>query len=393
MKLDNTQNKKIKVLFRHRSMEMGGVEKVLLSMLDNLDRNKFDISLCLNLNQGELRNTIPSFIPTTILARGKEDFPKNKILNKLCLILRGLKLALYRKFPFIVDRFILKNEADIEIATGYTMFSDVLNSSNKKSKKIGWFHTDIANPKLTIVPKLLQQIPQFDYFIFGSQQAQDSFHTTFPNTKLPPNSVVLNAIDQKDLEKKAKEYEPELDPTIPTFVAVGRLHFRKGHHTLLKAHHELIQKGYYHRILVIGDGEEKESLEKAIKTLGAEETFILKGSLTNPYPYIRHASYMIMPSQSEGWPLVVAEALALRKPILATNVGGIPEIIQHKINGLLVSYSEESIFEGMKTFLTDTLLLNQIQKHLDNTPFPFDSETIFTSVEKIISDTHFNTKN
>ena len=76
-------NKKIKVLFRHRSMEMGGVEKVLLSMLNNLDREKFDISLCLNLFQGELRNQIPSFIPFKVLAKGKEDFCKNKIINFL----------------------------------------------------------------------------------------------------------------------------------------------------------------------------------------------------------------------------------------------------------------------------------------------------------------------
>ena len=67
-------SKKIKILFRHRSMEMGGVEKVLLGMLNNLDREKFDISLCLNLFQGELRNHIPNFIPFKTLAGGKEDF-------------------------------------------------------------------------------------------------------------------------------------------------------------------------------------------------------------------------------------------------------------------------------------------------------------------------------
>ena len=71
-------------------MEMGGVEKVLLSMLNNLDCNKFDISLCLNLFQGELRNTIPKFIPYKTLAKGKEDFSKNPLLNKIQLTLRGL---------------------------------------------------------------------------------------------------------------------------------------------------------------------------------------------------------------------------------------------------------------------------------------------------------------
>ena len=106
-------NKKIKVLFRHRSMEMGGVEKVLLSMLNNLDREKFDISLCLNLFQGELRNQIPSFIPYKVLAKGKEDFCENKIVYFLQLVLRRIKLWIYKRFPIIPDKFILKNDADV----------------------------------------------------------------------------------------------------------------------------------------------------------------------------------------------------------------------------------------------------------------------------------------
>ena len=82
------------------------------------------------------------------MAGGKEDFSNIYIINKLQLVFRGVKLWLFRKFPIIPDQFILKNNADVEIATGYTMFADVINSSNKKSKKIGWFHSDITYPKL-----------------------------------------------------------------------------------------------------------------------------------------------------------------------------------------------------------------------------------------------------
>lgn len=385
MKLDNTQNKKIKVLFRHRSMEMGGVEKVLLSMLNNLDRNKFDISLCLNLNQGELRNTIPSFIPTTILARGKEDFPKNKILNKLCLILRGLKLALYRKFPFIVDQFILKNEADIEIATGYTMFSDVLNSSNKKSKKIGWFHSDITFPKLQpIVPQLLNQIPQFDYFIFGSQQAKDIMIKTYPKVQLPPHQVILNAIPMEELKEKAKTFSPDFETTSPIFVSVGRLHSRKGHHKLLEAHAKLLKDGFLHQVIVIGDGEERETLTQRIHQLGVQSSFLLLGALLNPYPYIKNADFFIMPSESEGWPLVIADALILQKPIISTQVGGIPEMITHKKNGFLTQYDTQSLYEAMKEFLTNQSLISHIQENLKESEKQFDNQKIFQSVERIL---------
>lgn len=380
-----SKSKKTKVLFRHRSMEMGGVEKVLLSMLNNLDREKFEMSVALNLNQGELRNSFPENIPVKTLAKGKEDFPKNKILNKIAFVSRGLKLLLFRKFPFIADKLIIHNDADVEIATGYTMFSDVLNSSNKKSKKIGWFHSDITFPKLQpAVPLILKQIPQFDYFIFGSQQTKDILLETYPNIQLPENKVVLNAIPIEELKTKAAEYIPDFETEHPVFVTVGRLHSRKGHHKLMDAHSKLLKDGFLHKIFVIGDGEEKESLENQARKLDVENTFKLLGSLLNPYPYVKNADFFIMPSESEGWPLIIADTLILQKPMISTNVGGIPEMIEHRKNGYLINYSTDEIYEAMKTFLTDKNLVAEIQENLKDSEKQFDNQKIFDAVEEII---------
>ena len=366
-------------------MEMGGVEKVLLSMLNNLDRDKFDLSLALNLYQGELRDQIPSHVHFKTLASGKEDLPKNKILNKLALISRGIKLLVFRKFPWFADKFILKNDADIEIATGYTMFSDVLNSSNKKSKKIGWFHSDITFPKLQpAVLLILQQIPKFDYFIFGSQQTKDILLETYPNIQLPENKVILNAIPIEELKQKAAEFKPNFETQHPVFVAVGRLHSRKGHHKLMDAHAQLLKDGFPHKIFVIGDGEEKDNLENQAKKLGVEDTFKLLGSLLNPYPYVKNADFFIMPSESEGWPLIIADTLILQKPIISTNVGGIPEMIEHKKNGYLIKYSTEEIYVAMKKFLTDKNLVSEIPENLKDSEKQFDNQKIFDAVEEII---------
>ncbi|WP_297982245.1 glycosyltransferase [uncultured Chryseobacterium sp.] len=380
-----SEAKKIKVLFRHRSMEMGGVEKVLLSMLNNLDKNKFDIRLALNLLQGELRNEIPKNIPVKILAKGKEDMPKNALLNKLAMSFRGIKLLIYRNFPSIADNFILKNDADVEIATGYTMFSDLLNSSNKKSIKIGWFHSDITFPKLQpAVPLILKQIPQFDYFIFGSQQTKDILLETYPNIQLPENKVILNAIPIEELKQKAAEFKPDFETKHPVFVTVGRLHSRKGHHKLMDAHAQLLKDDFPHKIFVIGDGEEKDNLENQAKKLGVEDTFKLLGSLLNPYPYVKNADFFIMPSESEGWPLIIADTLILQKPIISTNVGGIPEMIEHHKNGYLIKYSTEEIYEAMKKFLTDKNLVSEIQENLKDSEKQFDNQKIFDAVEEII---------
>ena len=377
------ENKKLKVLFRQRSMEMGGVEKVILSMLNGLDREKFDMTICLNINQGDLRNEIPSHVKKVSIANGKEDFSKNSLIQKLQLAKRKFKLDKAQKNPKIADA-VLKDQFDVEIAPTYATFSSVLNSSNKNSKKIGWFHSDITLPKLQpLVPEILKQIPQFDYFIFGSQQTKDILIETYPTIKIPENQVIRNAIPIEELKKKSKEFVPQF-PEKPIFVSVGRLHSRKGFHKLMEAHAQLLKAGFDHQIIIIGDGEEKTNLKKQAQELGVTDSFELLGSLLNPYPYVKNADFFILPSESESWPLIIADSLILQKPIISTNVGGIPEMIAHDKTGFLVNYEVEEMYDAMKKFMTEPKYVEKIKENLTDIEKQFDNQKIFDAVENII---------
>lgn len=364
---------------------MGGVEKVILSMLENLDHNRFDITLLVSLYQGELRDKVPSKIKYIKVNKGKEDFSENPLIHKLQLLSRSIKIKFLEKFPQLVDQFYLKEKFDIEIASSYTDFDFVLNSSNKNSKKIGWFHSDITFPKLQpVVPKILNQIPKFDHFIFGSQQTKDIFRQTYPNFRLPENQVILNAIPIEEIKQKAEEFVPDFKTSDPVFVSVGRLHSRKGYKKLIEVHSQLIKDGFSHKIIIIGDGEEKENLENLAKELGVEHSFILMGSLLNPYPYVKNADFFIMPSESEGWPLIIADTLILQKPIISTAVGGIPEMITHKENGFLINYDSQEIYNAMTEFMTNKNLVASLQENLKNSETQFDNQKIFDAVENIL---------
>ncbi|EJL67655.1 glycosyltransferase [Chryseobacterium populi] len=375
--------KKIKILFRHRSMEMGGVEKVILSMLNHLDRNQFEFTVCLNINQGELRNEFPDHVKKVYITDGKEDLSKNSILQKIQLVRRRLKLKKAQEDPRFTDR-LLKEDYDVEIAPTYAAFGSVLNSSNKNSKKIGWFHSDITLPKLQpLVPEILKQIPEFDYFIFGSQQTKDILIETYPDLEIPESQVILNAIPIEELKQKAAAFKPEF-PDKPVFASVARLHTRKGFHKLLEAHARLLKDGFDHHIVIIGDGEEKENLKKQAESLGVSNSFELLGSMMNPYPYVKNADFFILPSESEGWPLIIADTLILQKPIIATHVGGIPEMITHKKNGYLINYEVDDMYESMKSFLTRPELVFTIKENLKDIELQFDNQKIFDAVEDII---------
>lgn len=382
------KNPKIKVLFRHRSMEMGGVEKVILSILNNLDRDKFDITVCLNLNQGELRNEFPKHIKKIYLTDGKEDFSKNPLIHKLQLLRRRLKLARALKDHKISDRLLGNKKFDIEIAPTYSAFSSVINSSNKASRKIGWFHSEINVPTLQpLVPDILKNFPQFDHMIYCSQKIKDLMHNYYPQLQYPEESVVINAIPIEEIKRKAEE-KIETLPEGPVFVSVGRLHNRKGYHKLIDAHKRLIDEGFRHTVIVVGSGEEMKNLTEQIRVNSVQDTFILSGNRMNPYPYVKNADYFILPSESEAWPLVIAEALILQKPIIATDTGDVGVMIKDRETGYLINYDTHEMYSAMKTFLTDPELIARIRKNLETIEDQFDNQKIFDKVEGILEDLH-----
>lgn len=378
------EKKKIKILFRHRSMEMGGVEKVMLSILNNLDPEKFEMTVLLNLNQGELRNEFPPHVRKVFLTDGKEDFSKNRFFQKIQLLQRKWKLEKFRKNPDIIDKDYLKENYDIEIAMTYNDFEPVLNSSNKNSKKIGWFHSEIDLPKLQpLVPKILRHFPQFDYMVYCSEKIRNIMHQAHPKLNYPKEEVIINAIPIEEIKRKAEEKIPDFGEK-PVFVSVGRLHTRKGYHKLMDAHHQLIKEGFQHSILIIGDGEELSNLLNQQKKLGVEETFTLAGNKMNPYPYIKNADFFILPSESEAWPLVIAEALILKKPIIATKVGDVAMMIDDQKTGYLIDYKTEEIYAAMKEFITNKTLVEDIKKYLENIENQFDNQKIFNQIEEMI---------
>lgn len=374
--------KKIKVLFRLRSLEMGGVPRVVLDLLKNLPKDRFDFTLMLNLYQGELVSEIPKDIKLIVLAQGKEYFSKNKLIQNIQLILRRLKLEIYDRFPSFLYATKVKEEYDIEVAPGYTEFEMVLNSPNKKSRKIGWFHTDVSYDKdKKRVLKRIELMKRFDWMIFGAKQTRQVIEDLY-NVTYPKSSVIYNVIKLNESRKKAEEFEVNFEHC-PTFVSIGRLHTRKGYHTLIKVHKRLLDEGLFHSVAVIGGGFEMENLKNQTKERGVEKTFLLLDTQKNPWPYVKAADYFVLPSQSESYPLTIGEVMGLHTPIISTNVGGIPEMIDHGIDGILVNYDENEIFDAMKLFLTNPELVLKIKEGTLNADKKFDNNKIYNQVAEI----------
>jgi glycosyltransferase involved in cell wall biosynthesis len=172
--------------------------------------------------------------------------------------------------------------------------------------------------------------------------------------------VVLNGIDlscfdfdlKKEREKLFQKYG--LDPRVTLIGVPARLVEAKGHRYLLQAIPEIIHSFPQIKFLFAGDGSEKESLKNLCTQLNLDNYVIFAGYVREIFETMAGFDLLVLPSIIEPFGLVLAEGMALKKPIVATRVGGIPEVVQDKVTGLLVPPKDpHSLAQAIMTLLQD----------------------------------------
>jgi len=149
-----------------------------------------------------------------------------------------------------------------------------------------------------------------------------------------PVLVVPMAVNTRRIEELAGDTNPDGD--VPTIVAVGRLSFQKGFDVLIRAHAQARPRAM-HRLLIVGDGEDRSKLEALADELGVADTVAMPGFDLNPYRAMRSADALCLSSRWEGMPTVLVEALLLGCPVIATDcVEGVGAVLEHGAYGALV---------------------------------------------------------
>ena len=149
-------------------------------------------------------------------------------------------------------------------------------------------------------------------------------------------------------------------------LTVGRLSKEKAHIDLLAAFNHLreINPEIELRLLIVGDGPERERLEAAAGLLGLGERVVFTGEVSDVQPYYAAADLLVLPSHSEGSPYVLLEARAASVPIVATRVGGVPEMVEHEESALLVPAGDtDALAIAMARLLIDPQLAQKLTAH------------------------------
>ena len=180
--------------------------------------------------------------------------------------------------------------------------------------------------------------------------------------KLPPVRVLPNGFPVEALRPESgpgrSEMRAELGVSADDFVLLcaGRLVHEKGHRFFLEALELLRNEGLRPKALIVGDGPLAQKVADEIATRGLGEQVVTRPSMPHAklMDVFRESDLLVMASTHEGFPLTPAEAMALGKPVLATLVGGLPDLIEDGVSGSLVPPKDpRALADGIARFMTD----------------------------------------
>lgn len=348
---------KKKLLFVMESLGIGGAEKSLVTLLSELDYSKYEVDLFLFNFCGEFKALLPKQVRVIEAPMDFKVFNNNPIKAlKYFLLNKKYKLLYYKLielFILLFNRFVLHREY-----IGWNFINKSVDRLNKKydtaigfmekksiyftidkvnaDKKIGWIHTDYS--KIQYNKKLDNEyLKKMDKIVAVSDHCKEALDNVFPELR-NKTIVIENMISPLIINKMAKEKVVEIEKQKDEIIicTVARLTAAKGIDIAIECCKRIIDKGLKIRWIVIGDGEERSKLEKLIINYGLQDIFLLLGSKSNPYKYMRMCDIYVQPSIWEGFGITVSEAKVLCKPILVNNI---PEFKQQIGAGLGIIYN------------------------------------------------------
>lgn len=357
-------------------MEIGGVERSLIGLLNSIDYDYYEVDLFLHRHSGEFMNLIPdqvNLLPEDkkyatysrpVKSLIKDGFwgigvarilaaMKNKRVNKQKKIPENGSATTYSlKYtePFLPS---LKHYGKYDLAISFLMPHNIVLSKVSAKKKLAWIHTDYST--IYLDKKIEMPIwSKYDHVISISESVTKSFLSVMPEVKDKiiqiENILSPSAVKQQALEENVEE-ELKNDISEVILCSVGRLSYQKNFDQAVYICQHMVEMGLNIKWYIIGEGTEKSLIEKNIKEAKMQNHFFLLGKKANPYPYMKACDYYIQPSRYEGKAVTVREAQILQKPVIITRFSTSASQLQEDIDGLIVPLDNKKAAHEISDFI------------------------------------------
>jgi glycosyltransferase involved in cell wall biosynthesis len=361
------------ILIASFDMEVGGVERSLISMLNNFDYKQHHIDLMLYSHTGEFMNLLPSSPNLLAESRAYRTFrmPITQVIKERSVALGLARLIAkyragfnqstengYKQMQYMWKYslpFLPKLNKEYDVAISYLWPHYFVAEKVKAKTKIAWIHTDFSTVD-TEVKMDIQMWEKFHYIVAVSEECKNAFIKKYPI--LEKKVLVIENITSPDFVKALAEEKVENpmqhDPRFK-LVTVARLSHAKGIDNAVKALRLLRDRGYEDIAwYVVGYGGDEAMIKELIAQNGLEDHFFLLGKKVNPYPFMKEADLYVQPSRYEGKAVTVGEAQILEKPVLITNYTTAQSQVRNGIDGAICGLSVEGIANGIEKLYLDS---------------------------------------
>jgi len=367
-------------------MEIGGVERSLIGLLESFDYGRYDVDLMLYRHRGEFMSLLPkkpNLLPEIseyasfrklvpeVLKDGHLGIALSRMAAKYIGQMeaackgyreRGLipmQLGWKYALPMLPQ---LQKKYDIAISFLWPHY--FVSEKVKAEKKIAWVHTDYSY--LEIDNKLDAKMwDGFDFIVAVSESCRASFLRRYP--QFEKRTAVIENILSPDFIRKmsGEDVSGEItgDDQHVKLVTVARLAFPKGIDDAVRACRILLDDGYKLKWYVVGYGSEESSIRDLISKLGLKENFILLGKKINPYPYVKACDIYVQPSRYEGKAVTVTEAQILGKPVVITNYATAASQVRDGFDGIITGQGVEGIVRGIKKMVDNPDMRKKLMKN------------------------------
>lgn len=379
------------ILISSFDLEVGGVERSLISMLNNFDYDNYKVDLMLYSNTGDFMNLLNNKVNLMKENNKYSTFRKSigqtikeryvligltRILAKIIANIKG-RINNINEYGIYQMQFMWKYalpilpklDKEYDVAISYLWPHYFIAEKVKAKRKIAWIHTDYSKIETDIALDL-KMWNKFDYIMAVSEECKRAFLRKYPSLE---NKVkVMENITSPEFIRRMAEEEigESIDDDSFKLVSVARLSHAKGIDNAVKALKILHNKGLTNiKWYVVGYGGDEKLIRSLIKENKLEDSFILLGKKINPYPYMKMADLYVQPSRYEGKAVTVTEAQILGKPVLITNYTTAQSQVKNNIDGYICDLSSEGIVNGIEKLYLDKEFRNKLSNECHKTNY------------------------
>jgi len=381
---------KKQILFVNDDMRMGGVARVLNTLMASLPADQYDIDLLVLHKTGMLLKEVPSNvhviggIPFFTMVDESfvqllKSFDIRGLISKTRLVLY-MKTGLIKKQIVRERRRILTKKYDTEIAAKEG-FCTIFAAYGDSTRKINWVLTDysVCNYSKRHMPLMKEALARIDLNVADSRHALDAYNEVFG---VSGGLAIHNLMDIDKVKRGMAQPTDDIHGNGSLrIISVARFHPQKSIDRLLIASSRAYQHGFKHTLYLIGGGEEDAKLKKMAESESMKHVVFL-GYRQNPYNDIAACDLFVLPSLYEGFATIVNESLIAGTPVLMTDVSGAKEQITEPEHGWIVENSQIGLDEGLEKALGDPMRLQAMKEKLKCYTYP--NQEILKEFEQIL---------